>query len=104
MAEVSVPKRLLGKSLIEADLRRNHKVNAIAVSRGGREEYEFVSPAYVFAEEDVLLLVGREEDISQFSNTAIRGKGRRDFRSFMRRFLGRSVEREEPPQSPTISD
>ncbi len=106
MAEVGVPPKQIGKSLIEADLRKNFRVNAIAVSRSAREEYEFVSPAYVFREEDVLLVVGREEDIRTFSNTAIRGADRRDFRSVMKRFFTRSRVRPEPPprSQPKISE
>jgi len=101
MAEVGVPPRLLGKSLIEADLRRNFKINAIAVSRSGQEEYEFVSPAYVFTDSDILLVVGREEDLSQFSTTAIRGAGRRDFVSVMKRFFGRNRPRQDAQPSST---
>ncbi|HUX49639.1 MAG TPA: TrkA family potassium uptake protein [Spirochaetia bacterium] len=100
MAEVGVPRRLAGKSLIEADLRKNNRVNAIAVSRTGSEEYEFVSPTYIFNEEDILLVVGREEDIGTFSSTSLAKAGSRDIVSVVRRFLGRGKSRREKTAHP----
>jgi trk system potassium uptake protein TrkA len=103
MAEVGIPNRLAGKSLIEADLRRNNRVNAIAVSRSGSEEYEFVPPTYIFREDDVMLVVGKEEDITSFSNTTFRATGRGDLFSLVRRFFGRTRDHKEKPAPPTAS-
>lgn len=107
MAEVSVPRKLAGKTLIEVDLRKNYRVNAVAVNKSGSEEYEFVSPSYLFEEGDILLLVGREEDIGDFSGTTVPAASKRDMVSVLKRFFGRQKGRREiaqPPLSPRDED
>ncbi len=74
MAEIFVPKKYIGKSLIEANLRQNEGVNIVAIKKAQNEEYAFFTPAYVLAEKDVLLAVGSEENILKF--TAIQGIGK----------------------------
>ncbi len=96
MAEMSVPRKLAGKTLIEVDLRKNYKVNAVAVNKSGSDEYEFVSPSYTFREGDILLLVGREEDIGAFSGTPLPAPGKHGVGTILRRFFGRSRSRREP--------
>lgn len=77
VAEVYVPPPLIGKTLLEADVRKVHGVNIVAMKKDGAEEYDFVSPQYRFQPGDVLLITGREDRVGQFSGirSAIRKRG-----------------------------
>jgi trk system potassium uptake protein TrkA len=78
LAEVIVPGFMLGKTIVETDLRRKHHVNVVAVKHaldkdvkdaGERTESEFndLDIAYRFREGDVLLVTGKESDVFVFS-------------------------------------
>jgi trk system potassium uptake protein len=73
MAEILLPRKLVGKSLIEADIRRSMGINIVAVRHGAEYDYEFFDPEYRMMEGDILLAVGPEEKIALFSG-APRGK------------------------------
>jgi trk system potassium uptake protein len=77
IAEVRTPKHFVGKSLIEADIRRKFKLNVIALTQEKDMDYEFVSPEHRLKDDDLLLLVGKEEDIALFSGAAISGVSKR---------------------------
>ena len=67
IAEVRVPKEFAEMTLIEANLRRTHGLNVIAIRDGIEGEYEFFSPEYRLQPNDVLLVVGAEANIIRFS-------------------------------------
>ncbi|SLM14063.1 putative TrkA N-terminal domain protein [uncultured spirochete] len=75
LAEVIAPDFVLGKTVIETDLRRKHHVNVVAVKhslqRNVNEEAEGVfndlDIAYRFQAGDVLLVTGKESDVFVFS-------------------------------------
>ncbi|MBN1685536.1 MAG: TrkA family potassium uptake protein [Spirochaetales bacterium] len=67
MAEVKVPAKLCGMTLIEAHLRRTHGLNVVAIRKDADGEYEFFSPEYRLEPNDVLLVVGAEDNIYNFS-------------------------------------
>jgi len=79
VAEVHVPPALVGKTLLEADVRKVHGVNIVAMKKAGPAEFDFVSPQYRFQAEEVLLITGREDRVIQFSGirSAIRKRGLR---------------------------
>jgi trk system potassium uptake protein TrkA len=66
IAELVVPERLFGLSLLEANLRKNHGINLISV-RNGDEEYGLFSPEYRFRPGDVALVSGLDESIEAFA-------------------------------------
>jgi trk system potassium uptake protein TrkA len=70
IAELELPEEFEGKSLVEADLRKNYKVNVIAVRNRGRDEYDFVSPVYQIEAGDVFLAAGEEENIAKMPGSA----------------------------------
>lgn len=80
VAEVYVPPPLTGKTLLEADVRKVHAVNIVAMKKVGMDQYDFVSPQYRFQPGDVLLITGREDRVAQFSGirAAIRKRGLRN--------------------------
>jgi len=63
IAEIRVPERFYGKSLIEVDMRRQYHLNVIAYRKLDKEEYYFYAPEYRLQGDDVLLVGGAEEDI-----------------------------------------
>lgn len=67
IAEVRVPERYFGMTLIEANLRRTQGINVVAIRTDGGGEYEFFTPEYRLNPNDILLVVGPEENILSFS-------------------------------------
>jgi trk system potassium uptake protein TrkA len=77
IAELPTPSSILGRELLKLDLRRRYRINIIAVKRvelgvdevGNPQKQEtviFPEPGTVLQERDVLLLVGKNEDIERF--------------------------------------
>lgn len=74
MAETGVPENLAGNTLMETDVRRTRGINVVAFRKGGQGEYQFFVPEYRLQAEDVLLIVGREEDVSEFTGKKVNEK------------------------------
>jgi len=76
LAEVRANEICIGKTLLEANLRKNFGLNVVAMRKADKEEFFFISdPAYVFHEDDILLVAGSEEHIGKFSrNTELGSK------------------------------
>jgi trk system potassium uptake protein len=87
MAETGVPANLAGKTLMETDIRRSRGINVIAFRRGGEGDYQFFVPEYRIDPDDILLIVGREEDVSAFTGKAQPEK-RRGMGDLFRRLFG----------------
>ncbi|MEW5818526.1 MAG: TrkA family potassium uptake protein, partial [Spirochaetota bacterium] len=61
MAEVKVPVKYYGMSLIEADLRKTKQLNVIAIRKEDDSEYRLFTPEYQLKPNDFLLVSGKEE-------------------------------------------
>ncbi|MDC7233848.1 MAG: TrkA family potassium uptake protein [Spirochaetales bacterium] len=72
LAEVRAPGTIIGKKLIESGIRDRNHLNVVAI-RGEKtgQEYSFISPDYVFSEDDILLLAGNQEDLKEFSDNPV---------------------------------
>lgn len=68
MAEIFVPDKYVGKTLIESNLRYKEGVNIIAIKKELSGEYSFFVPDYKLGSEDVLLAVGEEANIRKFTD------------------------------------
>lgn len=90
IAELELPDEFEGKSLVEADLRKNYKVNVIAVRKRGRDEYDFVSPVYQIEAGDVFLAAGEEENIANMPGSAGEGGEGRAGGNLLDRFFSRT--------------
>ncbi len=68
ITEIRVPKTMIGETLLESDLRRRYGVTLLVVKRG---KTLVVLPAtdYVFQEDDLLVVIGTNEDIGRLSET-----------------------------------
>lgn len=68
LAETRVNDTCVGKTLLEANLRKNFGINVVAMKQGETEDFYFINdPSYVFKTSDVLLVVGSEANIIAFS-------------------------------------
>jgi len=74
MAEVMIPEKYVGMSLIEANLRQRHDINVIAIRSENGSEYRYFSADYKLTDEDVLLVAGKEKDIIAFSGVESKGE------------------------------
>ena len=88
IAEVKVPEKFYGKSLVEVDMRRQYNLNVIAYRKLDREEYFFYAPEYRLQGDDILLVGGREEDIDAFTEAKL-PIGSRSITGLFRRFFSR---------------
>ena len=68
ITELSAGPDMVGKSVLELDIRRRFGLNIIAISHN-RETMINIRPDYVFTEGDVLILIGKDEDIQAFERS-----------------------------------
>jgi trk system potassium uptake protein TrkA len=88
IAEVKVPDKFYGKSLVEVDMRRKYNLNVIAYRKMAGEEYFFYAPEYRLQGDDVILVGGREEDIDAFTEEKLPISSKR-ITGLFRRFFSR---------------
>jgi trk system potassium uptake protein len=75
MAELIMPEELHGKTLVEADLRGRYRLNVIAARPAHYGEYVFVDASYVIRSDEMVLVVGSEEDVAQLSGQEVKKQG-----------------------------
>jgi len=70
IVEVKVSSKMIGRSLIELDVRKNYGCNVVAIKRG---KLMNVSPnAHELLEaEDILIIIGADEDISKLEKRLV---------------------------------
>ncbi len=89
LAEIRANEYCIGKTLMEANLRKEFSLNVVALRKEDSDEFTFINdPSYAFAKEDVLLVAGAEEDIFAFSRDPER-QVRRDFRESFRKLFSK---------------
>jgi trk system potassium uptake protein TrkA len=88
IAEVKVPEKFYGKSLVEVDMRRKYNLNVIAYRKLEGEEYFFYAPEYRLQGDDIILVGGREEDIDAFTEEKL-PIGSKRITGLFRRFFSR---------------
>lgn len=87
IAEVRPPSRFVGKTLIELNLRQEHELNVIAVSKEHGEDYNFFSPDYILQEDDIFLIAGTEENLSEFAQINIASQNRKKVKGLFRKLF-----------------
>ena len=71
IAELHVPPFLVGRSLIDSDLRRRFSINLVTVRRRSGDSRDIIGvppPGLVFAGSDELVVFGTEKALKDFSN------------------------------------
>jgi trk system potassium uptake protein TrkA len=71
IVEMEVPDRYAGKTLIEANLRQEHRLNVIALRRQEQSDYAYFAPDYRLRQDDVLLVAAKEEDVAEFTKARL---------------------------------
>lgn len=72
IAEIVVPKGWVGRSVIEADVRKKHNVNVIAVATQSGEEFELLAdPNRKFVENELLVVAGGNSAIEKLSRRIV---------------------------------
>ena len=71
IAEVCVPEKFYGMTLVEAQLRITYGINVVAIRNEIEGEYEFFTPEHKLHENDILLVVGLEENVNNFSGEQV---------------------------------
>lgn len=71
LAEVGVPERYVGLTLIEANFRQSKGINVVAIRKQTGDEYEYFDPKYRLAVDDVMLCAGTERDVTAFTGARI---------------------------------
>lgn len=65
--EVRTPKFLIGKTILESEVRKKFKINIIAIEN--KDEIETnLTPDYVFKKMDTLVLIGKKDDLREFAS------------------------------------
>ena len=69
ISEVIAHEKIIGKNLMELDLRKKFHINIVAVKNTEKEKFNItVDPNYRIKRNDVLIVVGKNDDIEKFSN------------------------------------
>ncbi len=66
ITKLIVPERIIGKSILEVNLRKKFGVNIIAIENGNNIN-ETVMPDYVFEKEDIIFVSGTKENLNKLS-------------------------------------
>ncbi len=78
LAEVRANEFCVGKTLLDANLRKTFSLNVVAMRKIDTDAFSFINdPSYVFSEDDVLLVAGSEDNIFRFSKDTTREPGNR---------------------------
>ena len=64
IVKIKLPKKWAGQTLPELQIRKQYKLNLLAVERGGKVTVPDLQ--FVFDEHDVVLLLGEEKQLSRF--------------------------------------
>ena len=66
LSKLIIPQSLVGKSVIESNLRKRFGINIIAIKHQD-ELIDMIDPSYVFSFSDILFVVGKKEGLERFS-------------------------------------
>jgi trk system potassium uptake protein len=93
LAEVLANEHCVGKTLVEANLRKLFGINVVAIRTESADDFSFIKDlSYRFRENDILLVAGTEENIFRFSREKARAKKESAFSVFKRHFPGKAKE------------
>ena len=67
--QIPVTEAMIGRSVQETDIRQQYGLNIIAIEREHVTEIE-VSPQYRFSEGDIIVVIGKAENIKRFADFA----------------------------------
>lgn len=94
IAEIKIPSKYIGKTLIEANMRKKHGLNVIAFRKEDSFNYTLYEPDYLLQNDDVCVVAGHEKDIITFAEVIIPSQ-KKGIKGFFKRFFSRFKGNEE---------
>ncbi|MDR1747447.1 MAG: TrkA family potassium uptake protein [Spirochaetaceae bacterium] len=86
LAEIRVAPEIIGKTLVEANIRQKYDLNVVAYREDVDEEFKFLNDLeYRFNENNILLVAGTNEAILKFSGREFTGKYGSTLRSILKK-------------------
>lgn len=73
ITELRLTQKIGGQSVLQASLRKKFRLNIIAVEHDNKTTTD-ITPELVLNEDDVMVVVGKKEDINRFENYLITGR------------------------------
>lgn len=71
VAELTAPKKIVGKTLAELDLRINYNIQVVAFKHKNKERFNFIPGGqYKIEEGDTLVILGSEKDIDNLRESS----------------------------------
>ena len=70
--QIEVPNHLIGKSIEETEIRQKYRLNIIAIENGDETNIE-VMPEYRLRQGDIIVVIGKVDNIDVFVNEAKAG-------------------------------
>jgi trk system potassium uptake protein len=74
IAELPLPEKYDGMSLVETDIRSEHKLNILAIRRSGGDFSVSPTPQTILQHDDHILVIGTHKDIEEFTNPKLQAK------------------------------
>jgi len=71
LAEIRLPAKYVGKTLVEANLRQTNGINVVAIRKEDSADYAYFDPKYQLCANDVLLFASTEQDMARFTGVKI---------------------------------
>lgn len=71
--EIKLAKRLAGQTVLQSGIRKKFQLNIIAIQHENQTTTD-ITPELTLNENDVLVVVGKKEDISRFQNYIVTGR------------------------------
>ncbi|MBN1524252.1 MAG: TrkA family potassium uptake protein [Spirochaetales bacterium] len=88
IAEIKVPERFIGKTLLEINLRKEYGLNVIALRKEEGQAYMLFTPEHILQRDEVFLVGGIEADIVKLADVVLI-KPRKKLQTFFKRFFSR---------------
>ena len=68
ISEIKISDQWINKSIGEIDIRKQHKLNIIAIERSTNDIITEINPTYKFTKGDIIIVIGKKEHIERFEN------------------------------------
>ena len=94
LAEIGVPERYVGSTLVEANFRQSKGINVVAIRKEQGDEYEYFDPRYRLLADDVMLCAGSEKDVTAFTGVRITAR-KNVLGKMLRGIFGKPIQRSE---------
>ena len=65
ITEIKATEKIVGKSVVEVELRKRYGLNIIAIEHENRTETE-IGPDYRFQKNDISVVIGKDENVEKF--------------------------------------